>query len=628
MGSKIYRVVLRGLILLCVVYSQIIAAEEQKEQKSTAEVVLTEEDFKKNNCENVGDALKTITGVYVNSEGEISLRDVSSSKVVVVMDGQRLNSPGTIGVNVAALSIENIEKIELLRGGRSAQYGADAVGGVILITTKTKRLNRDNTNSQAKAFSLGMRTTYGSYNRQILSLSNSYTRNNLNYILTYKRDLWDGNFTYTDFYDKRQELKNNHQSSYDVFFKTGLNLPADQIVNASAYFYKADNGTPGMIDNPTPKARIRFTNKSLNLTYDRKTLFRDFSLKTQFYYLFFNTKFDDPEGIVPVHSNHDNTAIGLELQQSGTLFRNLRLSYGYAFRKDNIVSTDVGKKERITHSAHSSLDYLQQLNFFFSQLNASMALRYDAPSDFERAFSPRLSLSATHSGKLTLSLISHITKSYKAPSFNDLYWPRDAFAIGNPDLKPEKGYNYDIGMTFGWKFLTATANYFSNDVTDLILWAQDPAVNNLWTPKNIAKTSTKGLETSLTLTLLKGKVVLNGEYTYMKALDKSNDPNRYNKFIIYRPQNKLDLTTTVRLKRIEWNVIYHYVGLRYTRPANTQWLPAYQLIDMNINYHFKSLGANWTSTLEITNLNNADYMKVYGTAEPGRMYKFSLGVNI
>ena len=97
------------------------------EQKSTAEVCLTQVDFKKNNCQNVGDALKTITGVYVNSEGEISLRDVSSSKVVVVLDGQRLNTAGSTGVNVAALSIENVEKIELLRGGRSAQFGAKAV---------------------------------------------------------------------------------------------------------------------------------------------------------------------------------------------------------------------------------------------------------------------------------------------------------------------------------------------------------------------------------------------------------------------------------------------------------------------------------------------------------------------
>lgn len=625
MRSSLYITLLVVVILIGWGYSQTGVGDEKK---STMEVVLTQEDFKKYNCENVGDALKTITGVYVNSEGEIALRDVSSSKVVVVMDGQRLNSPGTTGVNVATLSIENIEKIELLRGGRSAQYGADAVGGVILITTKSKPTAQETAAGSVRTLNLGVRATYGSYDRRILSLNNSFTRGRLNYLLTYKRDLWDGNFKYTDYYGRRKALVNNHQSSWDIFFKTGLNLSADQMVNASVYYYKADNGTPGMIDNPTPKARIQFVNKSLNLTYDRMTTFKDFSLKTQSYYLFFNTKFDDPEGIVPVHSNHDNTALGLELQQTGSLFKNLRLSYGYAFRQDNIVSTDVGEKERTTHSAHSSLDYLRNINFFFSQIGASMAVRYDAPSDFKPAFSPRLSLSAAHQGKLNLGLTSHITRSYKAPSFNDLYWPRDAFAIGNPNLRPEQGYNYDVGLTLGWKFISATANYFNNDITDLILWAQDPSIGNLWTPKNIAKTSTKGLESSLTLTLFKGKLVLNGEYTYMRALDKSKDASRYNKFIIYRPKNKLDLTTTLRLKRIEWNVIYHYVGMRYTTAANTQWLPHYNLVDLNCNYHWQLIGLNWSTILEITNLGNKDYMKVLGTAEPGRMYKITLGVNI
>ncbi|MBU1065635.1 Plug domain-containing protein, partial [bacterium] len=100
-----------------------LSAQETEEKKSTSEVVLIKEDFIKNNCESVGDALQTITGVYVNSTGEISLRDVSSSKVVVVLDGQRLNTAQGGGVNVSDMPIGNIEKIELLRGGRSAQYG-------------------------------------------------------------------------------------------------------------------------------------------------------------------------------------------------------------------------------------------------------------------------------------------------------------------------------------------------------------------------------------------------------------------------------------------------------------------------------------------------------------------------
>jgi len=604
------------------IFAGLSFAQEQPaaEQKSTAEVCLTQVDFKKNNCQNVGDALKTITGVYVNSEGEISLRDVSSSKVVVVLDGQRLNTAGSTGVNVAALSIENVEKIELLRGGRSAQFGADAVGGVILISTKTKT-------ETAKALNTDFKATYGSFDRRILSLTNTYTKNNFNFILSYKRDLWDGDFDYINTYDQKDTLVNNHQSSFDIFFKAGAVLPHDQNLTASTYYYKADNGTPGMIDNPTPLARIRFNNNTYNLTYDKQNLFAGFSLKTQAYYLFFNTKFDNPEGIVPVHSDHKNYATGLDLQQAGNLFGLVNLSYGYTYRQDKIHSTDVGDKNRVTNSAYTTLAVTKKLNEVISNLDFSVAMRYDSPSDFNSAFSPRFSLSIGHSGVVNLGLISHYTRSYKAPSFNDLYWPRDAFAIGNPNLKPETGRNYDIGLTASYATLSLASNYFVNNVEDLILWAQDPAVSNLWTPKNISKTNTVGIENSATLTLFKGLLAVNGEYTYMKALDKSADPNLHNKFIIYRPKNKLDLTTTIRFRSFETNFIYHYVGLRYINAPNTRWLPSYRLFDLNATYRHKLFGLLWSATLELTNLTDESYMKVNGTAEPGRMSKFSFGFN-
>jgi len=162
-------VVLMFTLLIGPVWAQEAEEQEEKSSKSTSEVILTEEDFQKHNCDNVGDALQTISGVSVNSSGEISLRDVSASKVVVIMDGQRLNTPGSVGVNVASLPITNIEKIELLRGGRSAQYGADAVGGVILITTKTET-------ESIKPMNYGFQMSYGSYNRQTYNINHSYNK--------------------------------------------------------------------------------------------------------------------------------------------------------------------------------------------------------------------------------------------------------------------------------------------------------------------------------------------------------------------------------------------------------------------------------------------------------------------
>lgn len=618
--KKYHKIV--SIIPFLIIFGLSIAlAQETDEQKSTSEVVLTQEDFIKNNCESVGDALQTITGVYVNSTGEISLRDVSSSKVVVVLDGQRLNSAQGGGVNVSDMTIDNIEKIELLRGGRSAQYGADAVGGVIRITTLSKQTG-------SKIVGLGIKTTFGSYNRQIYNLSNSINYKKLGTYLSYQRDTWDGDYEYTDYYDNVKNLINNNQSSFNIFFKLSYTIDDMQQINATSNYYKADNGTPGLIDNLTPEAVLKYDNKSYNISYDNKAVFKDFSLKSQVYYLDYETKFDNPENPNIPPSDHDNYALGLELSQAGTISDNISIIYGYSMRNDRIESTEVGEKTRDTHSGHATASYNKKLNGFIDGIETAIALRYDSPSDFENALSPRFSLSANHSGEINLGLLAHVTKSYKAPSFNDLYWPQDAFAVGNPDLIPEKGDNYDIGLTSSFGNISLSANFFNNDVKNLILWAQDPSVNNLWTPHNISKTSTQGVETSLNIALFDKKVLINAEYTLMKALDKGPDKNRHDKYIIYRPKNKYDLTATFRHKSLEWNTIYHYVGLRYTNPVNTKWLESFNTIDTNITYRFNIEEISLNSTFEVSNITDENFMRVLGTAEPGRMFKFSIGVNI
>ena len=617
-----------------------VDSSKATEASNTTRVVLTEEDFKMHNCENVGDALNIITGVYINSQGDVALRDVSASKVVVIMDGQKLNVPGSVGVKVSTISINKVAMIELLRGGRSAEYGADAVGGVIRITTKSK----SESEPDMKSWSLGAKGSLGSFGRQIFTLNTSNTLNKFDYMLSYRIDGWDGDYDfmqnpYTDLdgliaygTDDRITHTNNHESTQSAFGKIGLSLPADQKLQMSVSSYIADNGTPGLSYNLTPDARLRFDTNSYNLNYNKSEIFKGFSLKAQALYLTVRTRFDDPTGsTVEIHSDHKNYAKGLDISQAGKIGDKLDLSYGYSFRNDEINSSEVGDKTRITKSAFLTSSISGALQGFLSQWEAVLALRYDDPSDFASEISPRLSLSTGHQGDVNADVTTHITRSYRAPSFNDLYWPRDAYSIGNPDLKSEYGLNYDLGLNVSVPVsgmnLSTSVNYFRNDVDDLILWAQTAEGGQLWTPSNLSKTSTTGVETSANISMMEDKLLLNVEYTYMKALNKS-EGTLMDKYIIYRPKNKLGVTGTLRVKAIDFNVIYNWVGLRYDRPANTVWLPAYSLLDANLNYRYSLSGFSGSVTLEATNLLDVDYWRTKGNSTPGRMVKLSLGINL
>ena len=604
--------------------------KEENKQASTSEVILTIDDFKLHNCENVGDALQTITGVYIGSTGEIGLRDVSSSKVVVILDGQRLNTAGGSGVNISSMPIDNVQTIELLRGGRSAQYGADAVGGVIVITSKQGTSEE----GKSKKAYFGAKLSVGSYGKFMANVNNSLSLGKFSSFVSYQHDQSVDNFTYEyigygTYPDTPLDtVLNNQKSSDNIFIKMDYLLNDKQNLSASFNHYGSHSGTPGMIEQQTPNAVLEFNNQSYNLTYNNSDIFAGFSLKGQGYFLDNETKFNDPDDINSDPSDHDNYAIGLELTQAGSLLNDLlMLNYGYSFRNDRIESTSVGSKIRNTHSAFTTITGGLDFDSFISRIEASLALRFDAPSDFASALSPRFSFSMAHnSGDFNANLQTHITRSYKAPSFNDLYWPQDAFAVGNPDLLPEYGFNYDIGLSTNYKLVTFAANFFSNDVNNLILWQQDPLLNNLWTPKNISKTSTKGIETSASVTILKIWNV-NLEYTFMDARDVGPDINRYMKLLTYKPQNKIDISSSLKISNIEWNLNYHLIDFRYTNPANIKWLPAISTFDSNIAYRFKVAKISMNLVAEVINIFNVPVMITSGTAEPGRLMKVTLGAN-
>ena len=111
--------------------------KELKEVPSSVSVV-TAEEIKERNVTSVQEALQYMPGVYMaqNAQGGISLRGYSGSNVLVLVDGVQMNDTYDGGVNFNMIPVENIERIEVLRGAASSIYGGHAVGGVINIITK------------------------------------------------------------------------------------------------------------------------------------------------------------------------------------------------------------------------------------------------------------------------------------------------------------------------------------------------------------------------------------------------------------------------------------------------------------------------------------------------------------
>jgi outer membrane cobalamin receptor len=592
---------------------------------SMSESVLTSADFNKLSCQNVGDALKHLAGVYVRN-GQVALRDVAADKVVIFFDGQRLNTAQGGGVDIINLPIDNVEKIEVIRGGGSALYGADAVGGVIKITSKSR-----STESAQSTMNVSASAAVGSFSEKIGSIGLSQTIGAASYFVNYKRFMTNGDFQYIDpATTVKTTWLNNDQASHDVFVKGGYALQEGVNISAAGGYYSANVGAPGLTDQLTPRARLRYDNKNLNFNYENADVVGGFNLKVQSYFLFFQTRYDQPDGLVPIHSKHNNDAYAFELQQSGNLAEQLQLAYGYTFRQDRISSSDIGSKKRNNHAAYATATAtIKNIGFLFDDFAITPAARFDYPSDFDAEWSPKVSISLQKSGELRYTLTSHVARSYRAPTFNDLYWPRDSYAEGNPNLSPERGINYDVGISAGYPIfgdVSVTANYFVNLIDSLILWA--PGSGGLWRPTNISKTDARGIEATARWKPFKEYIEFAADYTYMTALDKSDSPTTRDKDLIYRPRNKVDGTVTGRYEKVELNFVVHYVGKRYTNAANTKKLPAYKLMDANIGYGMMISDVNITGKIELMNLTDENIMITEGSPIPGRAFRLTVGCSL
>ncbi|MDP4172928.1 MAG: TonB-dependent receptor [Bacteroidota bacterium] len=612
-----------GMSLIC---SQVYGQEEKK--KDNTQVVTAQSLSEKTNAEDMAEALKSVPGVYIR-EGAINIRDASSNKVLILIDGQRMNSAQSGEFDATTLPIDAIEKVEVLRGGNSARYGADAVGGVVNFITKKA--------TEKSKMDLGLRATYGSFNSQYYNVYTSNALKDFNYYVSYKRNQSDGDFKYKEVDGKENTRINNKSEGNDVLVKLGYDniLPMSTLAFTTQYT-QSKVGAPGSIKGEanwpsiTPNAQLKQDNSMFNLNYNQQEVFGKADLEVNGYFHNFRTRYDDPDTWGGgTHSDHKNKAYGVELTQNNPLSDLFTLTYGYTYRHDNANSTDLGDKDRNTHSAHAAVKVdFKKVNFFFDNISIVPAARYDAPSDFDKIVSPKISLMFSNSSQYAFNINAHASRSYRAPTFNDLYWPFDGYTVGNPNLKPEKGTSIEAGYGITLPFLNNTQinmNYFYNELKDQIIWTPDDKF--IWTPMNVDKSKTSGLETFIRTKFLQDMLSLEFNHTYMDARDKSGKTNN-DKILIYRPYHKADINTSFNYELFSVNVNYQYMSKRFVDAANLHSLADVSLWNVNFGYSPVIANLKWSVRFDINNLFDKSYRLSDGYPMPGRQFRVTLGMSL
>lgn len=237
---------------------------------------------------------------------------------------------------------------------------------------------------------------------------------------------------------------------------------------------------------------------------------------------------------------------------------------------------------------------------------------------------------------IKLTLKGSISKNYRFPSLNDLYF----LPGGNPDLKNEHGFTYDTGMNLDIVFtkrigFNLTANWFDSRIKDWIIWLPTP--KGFFSPKNVKTVHAYGIETTGELALDLGKdwlLNINGSFSWTPSINDgekmSPADQSVGKQLPYVPQFSSSVSGRIQWKT--WSFLYKwcYYSQRFTMSSNdytlSGHLPSYFMSNISIekNLFFKLFDLQLN--LAVNNLFNEDYLSVLARPMPGINFEFFLGI--
>ena len=457
--------------------------------------VITKEEIADQNYASASDALRAIPGVNVlgsgakgSSMGQDKVLLNGDERVLVLVDGRRMNL-GSSGNSSADWlpPVNAIERIEVLKGGGSALYGTDAVGGVINVIMK-------------KGSDMGNYVTVkaagGSWNAEQYAISASGSNDSgLGLIVSATKER-RGEYKFKNANGKSQLLKNSGYDDTGVIVKLDQKVGEDNRIGVNFEHINADGGSPfgySGFGNTDSHKRIS-NNVALRYDWNESSDERGY---VQVYKNYQHAHFRSP--VASRQSNFTDSTIGIEAQQNFKFSDTDEMTAGLEYYKTTVDNNALytGKRD-INNKAIFAENRWEFAPTW--QLNAG--LRYDHHSKYGSEVTPKVALNKKFDENSNVYL--SWGRVFNAPTTDDLFWHQvdssqwgTFYTYGDPNLKPEKGYVWTFGGNTKLNEKTSlSANVFYSKITDAIDWDYT-SVPNYTLAVNVNKEKRRGLELSL-----------------------------------------------------------------------------------------------------------------------------------
>ena len=615
--------------------------------------VITQKEIEAMPVTSVDDLIKSIPGINVNSrqgfgvQSDVGMRGSTFSQVLFMLDNVPLNDPLTAHFNTnIPVSLGEIGQIEIIRGPSSASFGADAVGGVVHIKTKMY-MQREIEKSNGVLSYADADISYGENNLRMGDLSFELQQNR-----------WRLSTSLRGLYSDGERLTNpgfeagvSDQRHYDNYFEMGnISSSLSYRINDQWSWY-----VRGGLDERDFSARYFYTRSEFDESVEQISskwalgaITRDTGqhrTEMNASYRNVNDTFDFNSRIGSPVNKHNtdqlflNVSHQIDLGNAGrSSISNSRVMIGAQMLDKQIESTDRGNHDDRMGGIYMIGSATWENGF---SMTASTRLQFDTQNDPELL--PQLSM-AYNSGDFTLRSsmgrairIGDFTERFISSEIEDLAPLRN---IGNPDLRPERSWTFDLGLD--WRPTSRTLispTLFYRTSSDLIDYALTNSSNinnadNLQPDEdyfytlNIASSNTAGVEFLTSHRFEIGSQTnlrTEAGYTWIRT---SGNENEISKYIANHPKHQFSLTLDADLNRFRVTSESSY-RVRSSESADLiagDVPDGYFLTNLKLQYAFS--GFPLTAYLQGQNLTDTQYQEILGAPMPGRWLMGGVKVRI
>lgn len=620
--------------------------------------------LKENVALSMADVIAYNSSVFVKSYGRATLstvafRGTSPSHTQVTWNGMRINNPMLGMTDFSTIPSYFVDRASLLHGTSSVTETGGGLGGLVRLSTLpegTPGLNAQYVQGigSFKTFDEFARISFVNDNWNISTRAvYSSSPNDYKYINHDKKvNIYDDDHNIIGQYHPKERNRSGAFKDFHLLQEVYYDTSRGDRFGLNAWIVSSDRELPMLTTDYGEESD--FENKQREhtfrgiLSWDHTRSSWKCALKGGFINTWmaydYNREVSEGNRVTMTRSrSRVNTFYG-QAEGEFTPSRNWFFTAGVTANQHfvrsedkNIILQEGGNailgydKGRIEFAASASAKWQP-----CERLGMSAVMRQEMFGDRWTPVIPALFIDGVVSQKGNVMLRASISRNYKFPSLNDLFF----LPGGNPDLRNERGFSYDAGVSFstgkaGRFTLSGSATWFDSKISDWIIWL--PTTKGFFSPRNMKKVHAYGIELKSDLGIKPAEkwfIDLSGSFSWTPSVNigspMSEADQSVGKQLPYVPRYSSSITG--RLTWTSWSFLYKwcYYSERFTMSSNdytlTGHLPKYFMSNVTLEKNFSFRPASVQFKFAVNNLFNEDYLSVLSRPMPGINFEFFIGI--